>query len=99
MFTTSSYEWGAAASLCWRDTKGLIGFLYQPLSRLTGYSLRLFGYLHELASMAPALQKASTSLAPEERGNRSHVVSLAAMMQERAWGPASRQTKVTDQAS
>ena len=42
----------------------------------------LFGYLHEVASLAPAVQKASTSLAPEEHENRSHAVSLAAVMQE-----------------
>ena len=79
--------------------KGLIGSLHQPLARLTGCSLSLFGYLHEVVSLAPAVQKVPTSLAPEERGNRSHAVSLAAVMQEQAWGPASRQTKVTGQAS
>ena len=50
-----------------------------------GCSLKLFGYLHEVAIRAPAVQKASTS--------------LAAVMQERAWGLASSQTKVTGQAS
>ena len=62
--------------------KGLIGSLHQPLGRLTGCSLSLFGYLHEVASLAPAVQKVPTSLAPEERGNRSHAVSLAVVMQE-----------------
>ena len=80
-------------------TRGLIGFLQQLLARLTGCSLSLFGYLHEVASLAPAVQKVPTSLAPEECGNRSHVVSLAAVMQEQAWGLASRQTKMTGQAS
>ena len=49
--------------------------------------------------MALAMQKAPTSLALEERENRSHAVSLPAVMQERAWGPASGQTKVAGQAS
>ena len=66
--------------------KGLIGSLHQPLARLTGCSLNLFGYLHEVASLTPAVQKVPTSLAPEERGNRSHAVSPAAVMQEQAWG-------------
>ena len=38
--------------------------------------------LIEVASLAPAVQKVPTSLAPEERGNRSHAVSLAAVMHE-----------------
>ena len=53
----------------------------------------LFGYLHEVASLAPAVQKASTSLPPEERGNWSHAVSLAAVMQERAWGASFQANK------
>ena len=73
--------------------------MYQPLGWLTGCSLSLFGYLHEVASLAPVVQKTPMILAPEERENRSHAVSLAAVMQERAWGPASRQTKVAGQAS
>ena len=65
---------------------GLIGSLRQPLARLTRCNLNLFGYLHEVASLTPAVQKVPTSLAPEERGNRSHAVSPAAVMQEQAWG-------------
>ena len=64
------------------EVLGLIGSLHQPLAKLTGCSLSLFGYLHEVASLTPAVQKASTSLALEERRNRSHAVSLAVVMQE-----------------
>ena len=66
------------------EVLGLIGSLHQPLARLTGCNLSLFGYLHEVASLAPAVQKVLMSLAPEERGNRSHAVSLTAMIQEQA---------------
>jgi len=65
----------------------MIGFPHQSPTRLAGCSINLFGYLHEAMDLAPPVQKASSSLAREERQNRWYLTGLAETMQRHAWDP------------
>ena len=81
------------------DALGSDWFPASDPARPVGCSFSLFGYLHEVADPAPAMQKAFVSLAPKKRRNRAYLASLAETMQWQALGPVCTETKEDGDAS